>query len=193
MLGDTERLERLVTTILGVARVEGGTLWKDFELHPAGELFADLATKSASDLKLPEEVLTVEGELEGRVKADPGLIKMVFDVLIDNAVKYSSGSPRVVVRLSSTPRSICLEFIDNGIGIPKESLKRVFAKFYRIDRTDSPVVRGTGLGLYWAREIVLLHHGSIRVQSRGVGLGSTFQVTLPLAREGQNGSISERL
>ncbi|HUX20899.1 MAG TPA: HAMP domain-containing sensor histidine kinase [Spirochaetia bacterium] len=183
MLGDTERLERLVTTILGVARVEGGTIWKDFEVHPADELFPDLVLKSASDLKLPKGVLVVEGEVDGQIKADPGLVKMVFDVLIDNAVKYSAGPPRVIVRLSSTPRSIALDFTDNGIGIPKESQKRIFAKFYRIDRPDSPVVRGTGLGLFWAREIVQLHHGSLRVQSRGVGLGSTFHVSLPLARE----------
>ena len=107
----------------------------------------------------------------------PQLVSALFN-LIDNAVKYSS--PGAVVRISAatTVGRIELAVTDEGVGIPRRDLDRVFERFYRVDRARSRGTGGTGLGLAIVRHIASNHGGEVTVESTE-GVGSTFTIWLP--------------
>jgi signal transduction histidine kinase len=112
---------------------------------------------------------------------DKGLFEMLLTNLIGNAAKYNtSPQPCVDIRFARRNRSLIIGFADNGVGIAKGELKRIFGKFYRSPRSDSPAVRGSGLGLYLVQQIARLHKGKVVAQSAGVGKGSVFTLQLPL-------------
>jgi Signal transduction histidine kinase len=102
--------------------------------------------------------------------------------LLENAVKYSGGPPRISVKLKASALKKAEVFIkDNGVGIPPAELKRVFKRFYRVPASALPETKGTGLGLFIVKTIVEKHGGRVRAESKGNGKGSTFFVQLPLA------------
>lgn len=120
-----------------------------------------------------------EGQLLAPV--DPEYIRMAIGNIIDNASKYTPSGKKICVSVDTTTDSsvaICVK--DEGVGIPKESIDKLFKKFSRIENPLSVKVGGTGLGLYWAKEIIELHHGSIQVSS-AVRQGTTFTITLPIS------------
>ena len=100
--------------------------------------------------------------------------------LLENAVKYSGPQPEVVVDLAAPDiDTVLLRVKDNGIGIPRADLKRIFKRFYRVSSRSTDQVKGTGLGLFIVRSIVRRHGGEIIAESSGEGLGSVFTVRLP--------------
>jgi len=116
------------------------------------------------------------------VSADKRELQTVFTNLLENAVKYSIGSPKISVRIKASALKRAEVFIkDSGVGIPPVELKRVFRRFYRVPAPALPDVKGTGLGLFIVKTIVEKHGGRVRAESRGDGKGSTFLVQLPLA------------
>lgn len=114
---------------------------------------------------------------EIRIMADEFHIKNLLATVIDNAIKYSE-DPVVDIRVACEAGKVIVEIEDNGCGISKEHLSHVFEKFYRVPTGDIHTVRGYGLGLYYARQVVELHKGSISIKSR-VGEGTTVTITLP--------------
>jgi signal transduction histidine kinase len=106
----------------------------------------------------------------------------IFNNLVSNAVKYTSGGGRVSVALSLEMGIARVEISDTGIGIPEESLDHLFEEFYRAPNAKAQVKEGTGLGLAITRDLVTRYGGQISVQSK-VGQGTTFVVTLPLSSE----------
>ena len=109
-------------------------------------------------------------------------MKIVINNLIDNAIKYSGGLVHLSVSLGFNRRFINVEVTDSGIGISTGDQRVIFKKFRRLLNPDSPSVKGTGLGLYWVREIIRHHHGKVTVTSGGIGKGSTFKIELPIER-----------
>ena len=98
--------------------------------------------------------------------------------LLDNAIKYSK-EPRIIIRSINTDDKVILSVKDNGVGIDKKQIKKVFKKFYRIRKEDTYVSKGFGLGLAFVRNIIQAHNGKIKVESEP-GKGSTFTVELPV-------------
>jgi signal transduction histidine kinase len=113
-------------------------------------------------------------------RADGRQLRQVLDNLLENAVKYSSGEPRIEVRLEGDADHVRFAVQDHGLGIPGDELRRIFAKFYRLDPYLTGGVGGTGLGLYICRELVRRMGGRISATSQ-VGHGSTFTVDLAAA------------
>jgi signal transduction histidine kinase len=107
-------------------------------------------------------------------------MQIVFDNLTDNAIKYSTGEARVTVRLYSKLKKLVIEFGDEGIGIDPDNLKKIFHKFQRIENKSAPNVKGTGLGLYWVKEIVKFHGGKVAAYSEGKDSGTVFRIELPI-------------
>jgi PAS domain S-box-containing protein len=181
LVESSDRVIDLVDTLIEVTRIEQGTPQETLHLQRVDvrdltltclEPLRSVAGKKgiSIDLELPEGDLTVTG--------DSGLLLQMVRKLVDNAVKYSRGGTRVVIRARGDGDVLALEVEDSGIGIPPEHLPRIFEKFYTIDGGLTRRVGGTGVGLYLVREIVRLHNGTVEVQSR-LGEGSLFSVRLP--------------
>ena len=100
--------------------------------------------------------------------------------ILDNAVKYSVNAPEISVRADVEGNRVQLYIQDNGIGMSKDVREHIFDRFYRAERGNVHTVKGHGLGLAYAKEIIDMHNGEIRVKS-SVGQGSTFIITLALA------------
>jgi signal transduction histidine kinase len=116
---------------------------------------------------------------QGIVSGDPVRLRQLLRALISNAVRYTDPGGTVRIRNERNGNEAWISIEDTGIGIPVESLDKIFDRFYRVDEARSRTHGGSGLGLSIARWIAEAHHGSISVQSTP-GMGSCFTVHLPL-------------
>ena len=124
--------------------------------------------------------VSVDGGSVNAAIASPRLREVALN-LVENAIKYNKQGGTIRVRVSGDGENGVLTVTDTGIGIPAESVGRVFERFYRVDKGRSRAQGGTGLGLAIVKHIVALYHGSVTVDST-LGRGSTFTVKIPLAR-----------
>jgi signal transduction histidine kinase len=114
------------------------------------------------------------------VKGDAEELRTVVTNLLDNAVKYSGERVRVKVSLAApAPDTVWVRVQDQGVGIPRKQLKRIFNRFYRVQARGLKQIKGTGLGLYIVRSIARSHGGRVFAQSEGEGRGATFTLELP--------------
>ncbi|MDO4300258.1 MAG: ATP-binding protein [Clostridia bacterium] len=112
------------------------------------------------------------------IYADPGRINQVITNIMSNAMKYSDNKATINIKLKETGKYYHLEIQDNGIGMPKEALDRIFDRFYRVDKARSRAMGGNGLGLAIVKEIMDAHNGSIKVYST-LGVGTTMVLIFP--------------
>ena len=115
------------------------------------------------------------------VFVDPKLIRQIFVNLVDNAIKYTERGNVISVSAKIDDNMVQCVVNDNGVGIPKAAIPRVFERFYRVDKARNRSVSGTGLGLSICKHICLQHGGAVWVESE-VGKGSSFYFTLPIYR-----------
>jgi signal transduction histidine kinase len=112
------------------------------------------------------------------VKADLFKLEQMLINLLDNAVKYTDRGG-IAVSVDVQDKRVRIRVADTGIGIPKDDIPRIFERFYVVDKSRSRKYGGTGLGLSIVKHIVLLHHGTIHIES-ALGQGTTVMVTLPI-------------
>jgi len=182
MLQDADRLQHTVEQVLraGAARqqrklehrapVDLGWLVQECvdTARTRHHLAEDAITIVNDDLATP---LVVQGDVEE--------LRTAIANLLDNAVKYSKGTPQVTVQVAgATPDTAWVRVKDTGIGIPRAQLGRIFNRFYRFQPLGSKV-KGTGLGLYIVRSIAKRHGGRVFAESAGENKGSTFTLELP--------------
>lgn len=179
-LEEFEKLSRMINQMLTLARAEAGQI----------ELARDTANLSALAHSLVEQMEPVASSksisLSARhtddavVTGDSSWLERAILNLIDNAIKFTPAGGSVEVRVKTQGNEAVLEVIDNGIGIPEQSMPHVFERFYRGDPSRTSGTEGTGLGLSLVEWIVRAHRGRVAVESRP-GQGSIFRLTLPLA------------
>ncbi len=180
MIQDADRLADHINRILSLARIESKTYRAEFVSQDLVALLEQFRRKSSH----------VFGENTIHIRPPSGppfvfpvdlfLFEMLLMNLVVNAVKYNdSPKPRVEVTFVRHKRHLAIRFEDNGIGLPRNELKKIFRKFYQVGRSESMTARGSGLGLYLADSIVRLHKGRIHAQSKGRGMGAVFTVMLP--------------
>ncbi len=178
-----ERQLTIVSDLLKVAQVDAGKVHirrRPTDLVP---LLKDVAKEQAETYATRQQKLVVEATDEPLVAdVDQAKVRMVFENLIDNASKYSEANTTVTVRLSKDRTWAKVEIADQGVGIDALETSKLFEKFSRIHNHLSTKVGGTGLGLYWANNIIDLHGGMIKVTSV-VGEGSTFSVYVPASSD----------
>lgn len=178
---NADRLTKLVADILDISRLESSPrddIRERLDLNKLVERvaaqFRDRAQKRKVQLEFTRSAQPAEA-----VVNDHDLSEAVEN-LIDNAIKYTPSEGRVVVSVARDDGQVSIAVSDNGIGIPKESLPRVFERFYRVDQARSRELGGTGLGLSIVKHVALRHGGKVEAESE-LGKGSTFRITLPAA------------
>jgi heavy metal sensor kinase len=175
---EAERLSRVVDNMLALARADAGQRPLKVEEFYLNDLVEE-CYKSAHVLAIQRGLsLTVEPAPDIAFRGDEDLLRRMLINLLDNAIKYTQPGGSVVVRLSEEGSSIKMVVSDTGIGIPAESVVRVFERFYRVNKARSRADGGTGLGLAIAKWAAEAHDGTIEVTSEPER-GSTFTVVLP--------------
>ncbi|MDZ7725619.1 MAG: HAMP domain-containing sensor histidine kinase [candidate division KSB1 bacterium] len=180
MQQDTERLNQLISSILNIARMEQKKIAHDFHAVSAQDFFEQLIEEARRQFKLVPDQVRVIGKTDSTIIADQNAMQIVMNNLFDNAIKYSQSPVQIDIHISQNLKYVILCFRDHGIGLPPRKQKKVFQKFHRIHDKNSPNVKGTGLGLYWVREIIRYHRGRITVSSKGPGQGTVFTIQLPV-------------
>ena len=180
-----DRLINIVSDLLVLSEVEGrDALSKENENSDFEDINIDEVIESSLEAlktKAAEKCLEVTfetNESDHKISGNRFLLEQMFINLIDNAVKYTPDKGKIGIEISGAEKELKIEISDTGIGIAKDSLPRIFERFYRVDKTRSRKMGGTGLGLSIVKHIVLIHGGKIEVQSEEQK-GSTFVITLP--------------
>ena len=188
MLKDTGRLQGLINSILDIAAQEKKKLLYEYQVYDADSFMKKIIEESFERFRVAKEQYNISGTVYCKILAGRDAFRIVFDNLIDNAVKYSIKQPMINVQLNCYGGKFIVQFTDNAIGIANNEHKKIFNKFYRIYNNEIPNVKGTGLGLYRVREIIKAHHGKIIVSSNGENKGTTFTIELPIhtTEEGNN-------
>ncbi len=193
MMKDAERLKNLMNIILEISALEQKKISHDYIVCDAEATFKNSIDESIEKFRLDNNAVTINGSVSCKVVADINALKIVIDNLFDNAIKYSTKELKIDVRLNCVAKKFVFEFSDNGIGISSRELKKIFNKFYRIYDKNIPSVKGTGLGLYWAREIIKNHGGKILVFSEGLSKGTTFKIDLPVYQASKKRFVNKLL
>jgi PAS domain S-box-containing protein len=175
-----ERQLNIVNDLLKTAQIDADT----YKLNQVYQDIVGVVRGAIEELEamfqLREQTIVLQAPSdEIMVKIDVVEIKLVLVNLLENASKYSYASTKIIVSMKKTDARVWIAISDHGVGIASPDFGRIFDKFTRVDNALSDTVQGTGLGLYWSKRIIKLHHGTITVSSV-VGVGSTFVIKLPL-------------
>jgi signal transduction histidine kinase len=179
-LQETSRLDFLTNNILIASQLEGGGYKSSKEELDLSDLLTDCIQDFSN--RFPERIFIKEIEPGADVKADPLLMQMLINNLLENAMKYSPKETPIKASLQKTKSAIILSIIDEGPGIADDEKKKIFTKFYRIGDESTRKTQGTGLGLYLCRKIARDHNADI-VVTNNIPHGSNFTVTLPRKEE----------
>lgn len=178
---ESNRLLDQVENVLQAAIIEDKKLKLKKEPHNVHELITEVVKNYNNVLNSH----TIETNLQATrsiILADKIHFSNLIKNLVENAIKYSPESSRVIVNTRDEKKGILIEIIDNGIGIPKEHQKKIFTKFYRVPTGNIHDVKGFGLGLSYVKNISKFHKGHISLEST-VGQGSIFKLIFPLVHE----------
>ncbi len=181
----TDRLTKIVEDLLILSRIESKEFKLKLETFSLQDLVDDVIdfVKEAAEKK---KISISRDEISSSmsIDADRNYIEQVLINLLDNAIKYTPEGGKVIVSaVEKDSKDIQFSVEDNGIGIPKEDLSRIFERFYRVDKGRSKELGGTGLGLSIVKHLVQAHGGRVWVESQ-LGKGSTFYFTLPIKSDG---------
>ena len=181
-LDETNRMMRMVTDLLHLSRIDNATSHLDVELINFTAFITFILNRfdkmRGSDEEKKYELVRDYPITSVWIEIDTDKMTQVIDNILNNAIKYSPDGGKITVTMKTTDDQMILSISDQGLGIPKQDLPRIFDRFYRVDRARSRAQGGTGLGLAIAKEIIKQHNGFIWAKSE-YGKGSTFTIVLP--------------
>ena len=173
-----DRLISIVDDLESISRLEAGDLIIEPRTFDIGDLAQDVIESLELQAKERNVKLTLKDNTEKHyVYADKDLIRQVLVNLIVNSIKYGKRDGQTEVRYQYSGEQVIVDVVDDGIGIEKGHLPRLFERFYRVDKSRSREQGGTGLGLAIVKHILEAHHQTISVQSE-IGNGTTFSFSL---------------
>jgi two-component system phosphate regulon sensor histidine kinase PhoR len=180
IIEENNRLKSMVDELLNTAAMEkGGILIKEekIDLH-------EIIRSSVS--KFERQIKHLKENIELKLEADRAIIigdafhlTNIISNLIDNAIKYNGHNPEIIISTKNENNFVIVCVKDNGIGISKEFIDKIFNTFFRVSSGNIQNVRGNGIGLSYAKKIIEMHNGRISVESE-IGKGSKFQIFIPL-------------
>ena len=185
-LDETNRMMRMVTDLLHLSRIDNATSHLDVELINFTAFITFILNRfdkmRGSDEEKKYELVRDYPITSVWIEIDTDKMTQVIDNILNNAIKYSPDGGKIKVRMKTTDDQMILSISDQGLGIPKQDLPKIFDRFYRVDRARSRAQGGTGLGLAIAKEIIKQHNGFIWAKSE-YGKGSTFTIVLPYDKD----------
>ena len=185
-LDETNRMMRMVTDLLHLSRIDNATSHLDVELINFTAFITFILNRfdqiRGQDEEKKYELVRDYPITSVWIEIDTDKMTQVIDNILNNAIKYSPDGGKITVTMKTTDDQMILSISDQGLGIPKQDLPRIFDRFYRVDRARSRAQGGTGLGLSIAKEIIKQHRGFIWAKSE-YGKGSTFTIVLPYDKD----------
>ncbi len=185
-LDETNRMMRMVTDLLHLSRIDNATTHLDVELINFTAFITFILNRfdqiRGQDEEKKYELVRDYPITSVWIEIDTDKMTQVIDNILNNAIKYSPDGGKITVTMKTTDDQMILSISDQGLGIPKQDLPRIFDRFYRVDRARSRAQGGTGLGLAIAKEIIKQHKGFIWAKSE-YGKGSTFTIVLPYDKD----------
>lgn len=188
---ETDRMIRMINDLLSLSRIDRGTAKLNLEYVNLNEFLAYIINRfdmmihsdeeNAAGSGAPQKHYVIKRNFTSQdiwQEIDTDKMTQVIDNLMNNAIKYSPDGGTITVRLFRSREHVLISIADQGLGIPRADLAKVFDRFYRVDKARSRQQGGTGLGLAISKEIVEAHRGRIWVNSTE-GRGSTFYISLP--------------
>ncbi len=177
---ESDRMTRLVKDLLELSNFDSHKIKFSYELND----YIELVNNSTKKLELSAQSKNIKINIDyGKDKIygffDYHRMEQVVINIISNSIKYSKENGNIYIKLEVIDNNINMSFKDNGIGIPKEDINRIFERFYRVDKARSREMGGTGLGLSIVKEIIKAHNGEIIVESE-IGEGTVFTISIPL-------------
>ena len=187
MLKDVERVSGNINRILNIARIESKSYGGEFvesDIVAAIEQFY----KDSSQI-FRDSAITIHAPKEHSFfcRINYTLFEILLMNLLTNAIKYNdSQTPKVDITFEPQKQKLFVRFADNGIGIERGEIKKIFKKFYQCGQSDNMTAKGSGLGLHLAQVIARLHKGKVVAESKGLGKGSVFTLMLPYQHQPQD-------
>ena len=185
-LDETNRMMRMVTDLLHLSRIDNATTRLDVELINFTAFITFILNRfdkmRSQDEEKKYELVRDYPINSVWIEIDTDKMTQVIDNILNNAIKYSPDGGKITVSMKTTDDQMILSIKDQGLGIPKQDLPKIFDRFYRVDRARSRAQGGTGLGLAIAKEIIKQHNGFIWAKSE-YGKGSTFTIVLPYDKD----------
>lgn len=193
-LDETNRMMRMVTDLLHLSRIDNETSHLDVELINFTAFITFILNRfdkmRSQDDEKKYELVRDYPINSVWIEIDTDKMTQVIDNILNNAIKYSPDGGKITVNMKTTDDQMILSISDQGLGIPKQDLPKIFDRFYRVDRARSRAQGGTGLGLAIAKEIIKQHKGFIWAKSE-YGKGSTFTIVLPYDKDAVKEEIWE--
>ena len=185
-LDETNRMMRMVTDLLHLSRIDNASTQLDVELINFTAFITFILNRfdkmRGQDQEKKYELVRDYPINSVWIEIDTDKMTQVIDNILNNAIKYSPDGGKITVSMKTTDDQMILSISDQGLGIPKEDLPKIFDRFYRVDKARSRAQGGTGLGLAIAKEIIKQHNGFIWAKSE-YGKGSAFTIVLPYDKD----------
>jgi signal transduction histidine kinase len=177
-LKETHRLDALCNNILLASQLDMGKYESNMQLIDLSDLIQKLIHSFQERFEQRKLILTITPSVF--IQAEPLLIQLLVNNLLDNAHKYSTIASPITVLLTTQENQIQLMIKDEGVGIPMVERDKIFEKFYRIGDESTRTTKGTGLGLYLCKKISEFHQATINVESN-MPNGSVFKINFPIS------------
>jgi two-component system sensor histidine kinase KdpD len=178
IIDESERLNRFIANLLDMTKLESGAIVPNASPHDIGEIVGTALQRASKILAKHRVEVEISSDLP-MVMVDPVLFEQVLFNLLDNAAKYAPPDTTVSILSWRDGKSVRLQVLDEGEGVPAADLERIFDKFYRAQKRDQ-VRAGTGLGLAISRGFVEALHGTISAANRSDRVGAVFTISLPI-------------
>lgn len=185
--GETDRMIRMVQDLLHLSRIDSGKSDLELEIIDVKELFEHVLRRFdmlVNSNEYDQKIYSIKSQImidSQFIEADSDRFIQVLDNLLNNAIKYSPDGGIITgkLRLNGQGDRVILSIADEGMGIPKSDLQKVFSRFYRVDRARSRAMGGSGLGLAISKEVIEQHSGKIWARSVEQ-VGTTFYISMPI-------------
>lgn len=176
LLSETQRLEALINNILLASKIQ-----QDLLFHPDQINVKSLLESIVQKCSILHKDAQIQLEMNDNIQAfiDKDALVIIFNNLVENAIKYSMPQPKIEINVSNTKSHMRIQVKDNGIGIPDHEKQKIFQRFYRVGEENTRKTSGTGLGLYIVKSLVDAMNGKIHVHNN-TPKGTIFEVTLKI-------------